>query len=453
MPTAVTDNSSAPPDDPRPRTRADLRTARLIAAVTGLVGFVLAVLTPLLPVSQTTVDLNWPQNGSLEAVNAPATSYQPISLDATIPCSAIADVVDQGPGAHDVLSTAPGSAGPDAHKRAMFVTVNDNQVQVRTRNSLVAQAPTDAVTAPGACSGLHITSDAEHTAAEFVGLTNADGAPLAGSVDGDKRPQLVGVYTDMTGGVPDGLQFSAEIDSRWSTTPTLLKGLAMIFAVALTITSLVALSRFDATDGRRNRRFLPARWWHFDLKDGLVISVLVLWHFIGANTADDGYIMTMARAAEHSGYMSNYYRWFAAPEAPFGMSYYIFTGLSHISTASPLLRLPALIAGILCWMVISREVIPRLGRLARRRNLVLWTSGLVFLAFWLSFNNGLRPEPYIALGALLTWCSVERAIATRRVMPIVGALLIASFTLSVGPTGTICVAALIAGSRPMLQII
>src|SRR5699024_1206484 len=121
-------------------------------------------------------------------------------------------------------------------------------------------------------------------------------------------------------------------------------------------------------------RFLPSRWWHFDLKDALVIGVLVIWHFVGANTADDGYIMTMARAAEHSGYMSNYYRWFAAPEAPFGMSYYMFTALAHISTASPLLRLPALIAGILCWMVISREVIPRLGRLARRRNLVLWTS-------------------------------------------------------------------------------
>lgn len=452
MPTAVTENAPTPPEESRADARARLRTARLIAAVAGFAGFVLAILIPLLPVSQTTVHLNWPQNSSLGAVSAPAVGYQPISLDAEIPCTALADLA-QRDGTAVALSTAPASAGEDAHKRGLFVTVDDGSVQVRTRNSLVVQAPVDAVTAPGACTALHISSDAGRTQASFDGLTGGDGAPVAGTVGGDYRPQLVGVYTDLTGGVPQGLHFSAEIDSRYSTTPTLVKGLAMIFAVLLTIISLAALARFDANDGRRHRRFLPARWWHFTLKDVVVIGALVIWHFIGANTADDGYIMTMARAAEHSGYMSNYYRWFAAPEAPFGMSYYMFTALSHISTASPLLRLPALIAGILAWMVISREVIPRLGRLARRRNLVTWTAGLVFLAFWMPFNNGLRPEPYIALGALLTWCSVERAIATRRVLPIAAALLIASFTLSVGPTGTICVAGLIAGSRPMLQII
>ncbi|WP_182358973.1 arabinosyltransferase domain-containing protein [Tomitella gaofuii] len=452
MPTAVTDNDKPPSDEPRADARRRLRTARLLAAVTGLAGFVLALLIPLLPVTQTTVHLNWPQNASLNPVSAPAVGYQPITLDTTIPCTAIADLAERD-GTAVALSTAPASAGADAHARGLFVTVDDGSVQVRTRNHLVVQAPVDAVAAPGACSELTIDSNPERTVGTFTGLTNADGTPVTGTVSGDVRPQIVGVYTDLTGAVPQGLHFSAEIDSRYSTTPTLLKGLAMIFAVLLTISSLVALSRFDAVDGRKHRRFLPSRWWRFDLKDLLVIGVLVIWHFIGANTADDGYIMTMARAAEHSGYMSNYYRWFAAPEAPFGMSYYMFTALSHISTASPLLRLPALIAGILCWMVISREVIPRLGRLARRRSLVTWTAGLVFLAFWMPFNNGLRPEPYIALGALLTWCSVERAIATRRVLPIAAALLIASFTLSVGPTGTICIAALIAGSRPMLQII
>ena len=62
-----------------------------------------------------------------------------------------------------------------------------------------------------------------------------------------------------------------------------------------------------------------------------------------------------------------------------------------------------------CWWVISREVIPRLGDAVKtsrpppdgpRRGM--------FLAFWLPLNNGLRPEPIIALGILLTWCSVER---------------------------------------------
>ena len=42
------------------------RTARLIAIVAGLAGALLAIATPLLPVKQTTAELNWPQNGVLQ---------------------------------------------------------------------------------------------------------------------------------------------------------------------------------------------------------------------------------------------------------------------------------------------------------------------------------------------------------------------------------------------------
>ena len=69
------------------------------------------------------------------------------------------------------------------------------------------------------------------------------------------------------------------------------------------------------------------------------------------------------------------------------------------------------------------------------------------------YDNGLRPEPVIALGALLTWCSIERAIATGRLLPAAVAVLIAAFSLAAGPSGLICIAALIAGARPILQIL
>lgn len=39
-----------------------------------------------------------------------------------------------------------------------------------------------------------------------------------------------------------------------------------------------------------------------------------------------------------------------------------------------------------------------------------WTAAGMFLAVWLPLDNGLRPEPIIALGILLTWCSVERGM-------------------------------------------
>ena len=209
----------------------------------------------------------------------------------------------------------------------------------------------------------------------------------------------------------------------------------------------------DGTDHRRARRFLPARWWRVTGVDGVVVGVLVLWHFIGANTSDDGYILNMARAAEGAGYMANYFRWFGVPEAPFGWYYDVLDQMARVSTASPWMRLPTLIAAIMCWMVISREVLPRLGAAVSRNRVALWTGGLLFLAFWLPYNNGLRPEPIIALGALLTWCSVERAIGTGRLLPVAIAVLIAAFSLAAGPTGLICIAALIAGSGPMLHIL
>ncbi|WP_256465299.1 arabinosyltransferase domain-containing protein [Tsukamurella sp. PLM1] len=213
--------------------------------------------------------------------------------------------------------------------------------------------------------------------------------------------------------------------------------------------SLITLHRLDAAaDGRRHRRILPDGWWRPTKVDSTVIALLVTWHLIGANTSDDGYILTMARTASEAGYTANYYRWYGAPETPFGWYYQAFAWLAHVSTASPWVRLPALICGIATWLIISREVVPRLGRAAHSR-FALWAAGGVFLVYWFAFNNGLRPEPVIALGALLTWCSVERAIATGRVLPFAAAAIAAGWTVAAGPTGIMTVAALLAGVRPV----
>ncbi|NED64519.1 hypothetical protein G3I15_26705, partial [Streptomyces sp. SID10244] len=91
--------------------------------------------------------------------------------------------------------------------------------------------------------------------------------------------------------------------------------------------------------------------------------------------------------------------------------------MTHVSLAAPWMRLPAFLLGLLGWWLISREVIPRLGRAVRNSTPAVWSAAFVFLAIWLPYNNGLRPEPAEAVGALLTWCCVERAIATRRMLP------------------------------------
>ncbi|MFD3506566.1 arabinosyltransferase domain-containing protein [Nocardia sp. NPDC058666] len=301
-----------------------------------------------------------------------------------------------------------------------------------------------------ACGALTVVSTASSTTAELTGLKRPDGSPMKTTVNADVRPQVVGVYTELDRGRIGDARLHAEIDTRFSSSPSGWKLAAIIGAVLCALLAMICLHRNDTRDGRRSRRVLPARWWRFTGLDAVVAGTLTVWHVVGANSSDDGYILTMARASKEAGYTANYYRWFQVAEAPFGWPYEVLAQMTRVSEIGLWMRLPALLAGFVCWLVISREVLPRLGS---GSTVARWTAALVFLSIWLPYNNGLRPEPLIAVGVLLTWCSMERAIATRRLLPAAVAVLIAAFSLAAGPTGLICVAALLAGSRPVLRTI
>ncbi|CAM3067979.1 Putative arabinosyltransferase C [Prescottella defluvii] len=426
-----------------------LRRARLIAIVAAVVGIVSALAIPLLPVHQEQATLSWPQNGSPRSVEAPLVSYAPMTFDARIPCATAAGLDDGGLLVSTIPAGAPGTEQYGLIAKTVASESAPTRLEVILRDRSLISMPLSEVS--GVDCAIVVSSDSTRTIAS---ITGPGGDLVTKTFEGDFRPQIVGVFSDLDGVAPEGLQVTAPLDTRFSTTPTLIKIVAMIVTVLATLLALVALHRLDLTDGRRARRFLPARWWRFGVLDVVVIGTLLLWHFIGATTADDGYQYTMARSAQSSGYMSNYFRYFAVPETPFGTPYYyIFGLLDDIWNASPWVRLPALLAGVVTWLVLSREVVPRLGAAARTNKIVLWTGALGFLAVWLPYNNGLRPEPIVAAGVLLTWCSVERAIATRRLLPAAVAILIAAATLSVGPSGVICFAALLAGLRPLLRIV
>ena len=437
---------------------ANDRIARLVAVVAGLLGAVLAIATPVLPVNQTTAQLNWPQNGTFDSVEAPLISYVATDLNVTVPCQAAAGLAGpQNASKTVLLSTVPKQA-PKAVDRGLLIQRANDELVIVVRNVPVVTAPLSQVLSP-ACQRLTFTAHADRVIAEFVGLTqgpNAEhpGSPLRGERSGyDFRPQIVGVFTDLAGPAPPGLSFSATVDTRYSSSPTPLKMIAMILGVVLTGAALVALHILDTADGTRHRRFLPARWWSIGGLDALVIVVLVWWHFVGANTSDDGYILTMARVSEHAGYMANYYRWLGTPEAPFGWYYDLLALWAHVSTTSIWMRLPTLVMALTCWWVISREVIPRLGRAVKTNRAAAWTAAGLFLATWLPLDNGLRPEPIIALGILLTWCSVERAVATNRLLPVAIACIIGALTLFSGPTGIASIGALLVAIGPLRTIV
>lgn len=434
------------------------RTASLVAVIAGLLGAALAIATPFLPVKQTTAQLMWPQNGTLGSVTAPLIGYVATDLTITVPCSAAAGLA--GPENLDktvLLSTVPKQA-PKGVDRGLLIQRANGALVVVVRNTPVVVAPMSQVLSP-ACQQLIFTAHADKVTAEFVGLTKGldsddPGAPLRGERSGyDFRPQIVGVFTDLSGPAPPGLSLSATIDTRYSSAPSTAKMAAMVLGVLLTLVALIALHVLDTADGARHRRLLPRRWWSVGGLDGVVIAVLVWWHFVGANTSDDGYILTMARVSENAGYMANYYRWFGTPEAPFGWYYDLLAHWAQISTASIWVRLPTLLMALACWWLISREVIPRLGHAVKTSRAAAWTAAGMFLAFWLPLNNGLRPEPIIALGILATWCSVERGVATSRLLPVAVACIIGALTLFSGPTGIASIGALLVAIGPLRTIL
>ena len=428
----------------------DVKIARWTATIAGLIGFVLSVATPLLPVVQTTATLNWPQNGQLNNVTAPLISQVPVTMTVTVPCDVIRSMPPAG---GMVLGTAPKN-GKQAALESLFINVNSQRVDITDRNVVVASVSRARVIAPE-CQRIEITSSEAGTFARFVGLTNPTTGKeeRTGFADPNLRPSIVGIFTDLTGPAPPGLSASAVIDTRFSTKPMALKLAAMVLAIVATIVALVALWRLDRLDGHRMQRWIPERWRTFSATDVVVIGGFLVWHVIGANSSDDGYILQMARVAGHAGYMSNYFRWFGSPEDPFGWYYNLLALMTGVSDASIWIRLPDLVCGIVCWLLLSREVLPRLGPAVVASKPAVWAAGLVLLAAWMPFNNGLRPEGQIATGALITYVLIERAIISSRMTPAALAILTAAFTLGIQPTGLIAVAALLAGGRPILRIL
>ncbi|MBO0856338.1 MAG: arabinosyltransferase domain-containing protein, partial [Nocardia sp.] len=421
-----------------------IRAARWIALIAGLLGALCAVAVPLAPVQADHTVVSWPQHGSTRGIDAPLVSYAPLTFDATVPCAALTHLAASG---STLAATMPAGA-PDLERYGFVARVRPAaagkpaQFEAVLRNQSLVSVP---VSRLGRGCGLTVHSEIARTTAT---LTGSDVPPVV--LQGDWRPQLTGIYSDL--GTAAGTHVTAQVDSRFSVTPTVVKRVAMVLAMVFTLLALAALFRLDHLDGRRIRRWIPQRWRTFGAVDVVVLGALVLWHFIGSTTSDDGYQFGMARASLVSGYMANYFRFFGVPENPVGTPPYdIIAHMTEISTASPWMRLPTLLAAVVTWLALSREVIPRLGVMVRHDRIAVWTGGLIFLALWLPYNNGLRPEPVIAVCVLLTWCFVERSIATRRLVPYAIAIVIAAFSFTAAPSGIICVAPLVAGARTAVR--
>lgn len=440
------------------------RATRIVAVVAGLLAVVASIATPLLPVSQTSASISWPQGQDLNtddpSVVAPLIAQTAQSVDVVIPCTALASLPPAG---GTVLSTMPAKA-KSASQRTLAVTANRTTITVSMRANVAATA-SRADLADGKCRDLHIFSSATATGAQFTGLGPAS------SLEPSKRPQIDGFYTSLTtaqvSAMADaGMHARIDVDNRYESTPTALKIIAMIIALVATVVALWALWRLDRLSGHTARLLDRSRTVLGHVRprvsDAVVTVVLIVWTFLGAAAPDDGYILTMGRAADASGYMSNYYRFYGIAEAPFDWYYSFLSVWSNVSTGIVWMHLPILVAGLASWFVLSRIVLPHLMSgtgtegLTGRFGSTAWavaTAAAVFLAFWLPYCSGLRTEGILVLGSLLTWWATESAITRRRLLPAALAATLAAGMLALAPQGVIGLAILLVAARPLLHVL
>ncbi|HVH24799.1 MAG TPA: arabinosyltransferase domain-containing protein, partial [Pseudonocardia sp.] len=394
-----------------------------------LVALLAALTFPFAPVRQPEVRFDWTAADGTAAF--PLMPYQPIELRATTSCATARQA-----GPRVLLSTVPLRPDPAADPLyGLRLTVLGDRLRLASAGTELGE-----VDLPAADCVLSVVSTPQHT--ELL----VDDAPVLTRA-GDVRPDVVGAFSEL----PAGVSLTLTTDTRFQTSPSPLKlalgGLCLVAVLGV----FVLLGRADRVAGRRVR-WLPSRWWRPRLVDAAVGVLLAGWWLVGSVTVDDSYIAGIVRSRDSNGFVGNVYRWLNAPEAPFSWIYELYAQWSVVSSSTGWLRLPSVLLGLATWLLLSRWVLPRLGRFARRP-VVGWLAVLAFGTWWIPFNLGLRPEPWVALGGLAVFGCVERALATRHVRPVAFGLLLAGAGTAVTPAGLMAFAPLVAATPRLARLL
>ncbi|MGX5654771.1 arabinosyltransferase domain-containing protein [Geodermatophilus nigrescens] len=424
---------SAPPRTGRRRSRWPI--AGFLA---GLVALVAALLLPVAPVSVHDPVVSWPVDPSApEPTSLELTRYVPRSMDVSFSCAAVRAATGS-PGV--VLATIrPGQ--PDAAALGLLVTAQDGGVRVQVAGSDLA----DRALPEGDClfglagdgDGVRVTLDGE-----VVGT-------------GPALPQVDALVTDLGpgSGLADGdLSVRLRLDDPFASSPTGVKLAAIAVALLGVLVALVALWRQDAGMPRGPRPAPPARrrWHPRAVVDVAVVGVIGWWAVVAPTTVDDGYYSAMGKNVPFAGYVAQYYQLYNQSFAPFSWWYYLLGKWQEIAGTGLLAqRVPAVVAGLVMWAAVRWYVTRRLSRPARvpvgprRGTGALAVAALVFTAWWIAFDMGVRPEPFAAapLGVVLVACTI--AVHRRRLLPIGLALVTASIGFTAHPTGFVVLAPLL----------
>ena len=413
------------------------RRLALLGLVVSVATVVLTLLVPVAPVAVQDTVVTWPRDGEqTRSAVALLSPYRPLDVDVRFTCAAVQAVERVGTGARTVVSTLP-PTDPRASTDGLLVKVEGGRMQVVAGSRVVFEE-----SPPAACT-YELTADGRTLE------VRRDDAVLA-RVDAPSPHVSVLTTEDGAGLGEDDLRVRAIADDDFVARPTAIKLLLLVVALLGALVSVVMLVLAErgrrrpapATDSTR-RRAGPR------VADGPVVVVLVLWWLIGPVSADDGWYTVMARNADEAGYIGNYYRWFNAPEAPFGTSQRLFEALSSWTVEPLWLRAPAMVAGVLTWLLLSRSLLPAGLRTTR----VQLLAGLCFLLWWLPFNLTTRPEPFVALAFAASFALVARAVRTDRTPELAAAAVVAALSITMAPVGIAAAVPFVVFGRPLLLLL
>ena len=449
-----------------------------LAGLAGLVAVVSALLMPFAPVSVNEPTVSWPREPARpESTLLSLTAYRPLALDVRFNCDVAR--LAQGSGSGVVVSTAlPGS--PQAGSTGMIVTVFGDRVQVRALDRLLLDESLPAgpceyrITGRSAGVPSYVRpplDPADPAAPDLDAFAGLDNAELVISRDGrdlvrtpaEQLPDidvLASSLTDLPADLAGGLAVELRVDDEFTSSPTPHKSALTGVLVLALLATAVLLTQIDRTAPRVSRRW-RAGWPR--IVDVAVPAVMVFWMFVAPATDDDGYFAAQARNATISGEVGNYYQLYDQSFTPFTWLYQGLGWWQQLVGHAPVLqRIPALVFGLLTWLMLRRFAVaamapPAIAVAAPTRSGVRVAShallGVVFLAWWLPQNMGVRPEAAVALCGAATMLAVLVAGRRQRLAVAWLACALAGLGFTAHTTGVTLLAPLLAGLPLLLPLV